>query len=176
MQSEIRDKVVLVTEDLQVIGEMDKLEAHQKGVLHLAFSVFIFNSKGELLIHQRAAHKYHGANLWTNTCCSHPQLKEDIAVSAQQRLSYEMGLTCSITEVFSFIYNTPVENNLIEHEYDFVYVGYTDQNPVINPEEVQAYVWVEPTKLLHDIEENPSKYTYWFKKIIHEVLTRIKAI
>lgn len=160
-----RDKVVLVDEADVAIGEMDKLEAHQKGVLHRAFSVFLFNEKGEMLLHQRAAGKYHGANLWTNACCSHPQWGEDVAESALERLQYEMGLTCALEKAFSFRYYTPVENNLIEHELDHVFTGKVpaDCLPQPNPDEVQAYRWVAPDALEKEVAAHPEGYTFWFK-------------
>jgi len=120
-----RNNVVLVDENDNAIGEMEKLTAHKQGQLHRAFSVFIFNDKGELLLQQRASHKYHGAGLWTNTCCSHPQSGEDVGSSAQERLNYEMGLKCDLKFVDSFIYNEQVENNLIEHELNYVFIGYS---------------------------------------------------
>src|SRR5690606_8032161 len=137
-----RNKVILVDENDKVIGEMDKLEAHQKGVLHRAFSVFIFNEKGDMLIHQRADSKYHGGGLWSNACCSHPQLNENVKESAEERLKFEMGIECDLTHKFSFIYNTPVENNLIEHEFDHVFSGTVTTNPNPNAEEVKAFKWI----------------------------------
>lgn len=168
-----RNKVVLVDRKDNAIGEMEKLLAHQQGELHRAFSVFIFNDKGELLLQQRAANKYHGGGLWTNTCCSHPQLGEDIRMSAIERLHYEMGLKCDLKLVYSFIYKEPVENNLIEHELDYVFVGQTNQNPVLNKDEVQDYKWMNPTEILSDINENPSHYTVWFKQAFPELLSKV---
>jgi len=127
-----RNKVVLVDIDDTPLAEMDKLEAHQQGKLHRAFSIFIFNDSGELLVQQRASSKYHGANLWSNTCCSHPQWEEDVTLSAQERLNYEMGIQCSLIGLYKFIYNEKVENNLIEHELDYIFVGYSNQSPTIN--------------------------------------------
>jgi isopentenyl-diphosphate delta-isomerase len=168
-----RNQVVLVDEQDQALGEMDKMEAHQKGALHRAFSIFILNSNGQMLIHQRANHKYHGGGLWTNACCSHPQWGEDILVSAGQRLGYEMGLTCALKEVFSFVYNTPVENNLIEHEYDHVLVGYTDQQPLPNPDEVQDYRWISRGDLMQEIAAKPDQFTYWFRMALPRIITQL---
>lgn len=165
-----RNKVVLVDQNDQEIGEMDKLVAHQRGELHRAFSVFIFNQKGEMLIHQRAANKYHGGGLWTNACCSHPQLHEDLEEGALQRLQYEMGLVCSIQKLFSFIYHAPVENDLIEYEFDHVFVGYTDATPLPNPAEVQHFRWITPASLKIEIEDAPEAFTYWFKSALDQVL------
>lgn len=168
-----RDNVVLVDKEDNPISEMDKIEAHKKGLLHRAFSVFLFNEKGEMLIHRRAAHKYHGAGLWTNACCSHPQLGEDILESAHDRLYYEMGIRCDLEKVFSFIYNTPVENNLIEHELDHVFIGYTNVEPVPNPEEVESYKWISIARLNQEMKENPELYTFWFRTALPKVLEKI---
>ncbi|MBX2967577.1 MAG: isopentenyl-diphosphate Delta-isomerase [Cyclobacteriaceae bacterium] len=161
-----RNKVVLVNENDMAIGEMDKLEAHIKGVLHRAFSVFIFNENGEMLIHQRAEQKYHGGGLWTNACCSHPQLGEDIKESALERLQFEMGLHCDLESKFSFLYKVPVENNLIEHEFDYVFTGITSEKPKPNSCEVQSFQWICPKQLQKDIQTNPHHYTFWFRKAL----------
>ena len=171
-----RNKVVLVDRKDNAIGEMEKLLAHQQGELHRAFSVFIFNDKGELLLQQRAANKYHGGGLWTNTCCSHPQLGEDIRMSAIERLHYEMGLKGDLKLVYSFIYKEPVENNLIEHELDYVFVGQTNQNPVLNKDEVQSYKWISPDEVLSDINEHPSRYTVWFKRTFPELMLELTSL
>lgn len=168
-----RNNVVLVDENDHAIAEMEKLVAHEQGCLHRAFSVFVFNNKGELLLQQRASHKYHGAGLWTNTCCSHPQWGETVVLSAQERLNYEMGLKCDLILVYSFIYNERVENNLTEHELDYVFVGYSDQNPVLNKDEVQDYKWMDSDEILSDIKNNPSHYTVWFKQAFPELLSKI---
>lgn len=165
-----RNKVVLVDEKDHPIGQMDKLKAHKTGKLHRAFSVFLFNGQGEMLIHQRAAGKYHGGGLWTNACCSHPQPGEDTYESATERLKYEMGLTCELQALFSFTYRVEVENNLIEHEYDFVFVGYTDEQPLPNREEVQDYRWITPKDLLQEVDQHPGMFTTWFKMAIPRVL------
>ena len=168
-----RNKVILVDEQDHVVGEMDKMEAHEKGILHRAFSIFIFNSKGQMLIHQRANEKYHGGGLWTNACCSHPQLDEDIKESAEQRLQFEMGLQCDLKRVFAFIYHTPVENNLIEHEYDHVLVGYTDREPVPNVNEVMNYKWIDRLDLLQQIAAEPDAFTYWFRIALPQIIKHI---
>lgn len=169
-----RNEVVLVDEQDNTLGVSEKLAAHEKGLLHRAFSIFIFNEQGELLLQQRAANKYHGAGLWTNACCSHPQWNEELEAAAVERLAYEMGLTCHLDYVFSFIYHTPVENNLIEHEYDHVFVGYTNVDPSPNPEEVQNYQWIDRESLLLDLAQNPTKYTFWFRTALAEVLSAIQ--
>lgn len=168
-----RNNVVLVDESDNAIAVMEKLIAHEQGWLHRAFSVFIFNGKGELLLQQRAGHKYHGASLWTNTCCSHPQWGENVALSAEERLNYEMGLKCDLKLIYSFIYNERVENNLTEHELDYVFVGYSDQSPVLNRDEAQDYKWMNADEIILDIKNNPSHYTVWFKQAFPELLSKI---
>lgn len=169
-----RNNVVLVDINDNAIGEMEKLLAHRRGELHRAFSVFIFNDKGELLLQQRAKHKYHGGGLWTNTCCSHPQWGEDVGSSAVERLNYEMGMQSDLALVYSFVYHTPVENNLTEHELDHVFIGYSDRDPIPNSHEVQDYKWMSTTEILSHIKENPSHYTVWFKRALPELLSKIE--
>ena len=137
-----KEEVILVDENDIAIGSMEKLEAHQKGILHRAFSVFIFNSNNELLLQRRALTKYHSSGLWTNTCCSHPQPNEDTLAAANRRLKEEMGMQTSLTHKTSFIYKTNFDNGLTEHEFDHVFIGHTDTNPTINPEEVDSYKWI----------------------------------
>jgi isopentenyl-diphosphate Delta-isomerase len=170
----IRNKVVLVDQYDRAIGEMDKLEAHVNGNLHRAFSIFLFNSAGQMLIHQRAATKYHSAGLWTNACCSHPQWNEDIEQSAVERLQYEMGLRCNLEKAFSFIYHSPVEGGLIEHEYDHVFVGCSNGTPDPHPDEVQNYQWTCPVKLGQQVLLQPGNFTVWFKSALPKVLEQIQ--
>lgn len=171
-----RDKVILVDTQDNVLGEMDKLSAHQKGRLHRAFSIFIFNEDGEMLIHQRAKNKYHGANLWTNACCSHLQMNELLTESALERLDYEMGLQCPIRKVFSFIYHSKVENNLIEHELDYVFIGYTNQKPIPNKDEVADYKWMSIPALQSWINKQPEKFTTWFRIALPTVLNELEDV
>lgn len=168
-----RDKVILVDENDLELGTIDKMEAHLKGMLHRAFSVFLFNSKKEMLIHQRAAAKYHGGGLWTNACCSHPQPGEATKAGAIERLYFEMGIKCELQKAFSFIYHAPVENDLIEHEYDHVYLGFTDEVPVPHPDEVQDYRWISTADLKQEIALQPEKFTFWFKKAFSMIRTEI---
>lgn len=163
LQFKERNEVVLVDEFDNDLGVMEKLAAHIEGKLHRAFSVFIFNDKGELLLQQRAREKYHGGGLWTNTCCSHPQLNEDVKESALERLYFEMGIQCDLEFEYQFIYKAEVENNLVEHELDYVYIGYSNAIPKFNPAEVQQYKWETVPYILKDIERNPNLYTAWFK-------------
>ena len=164
----MEEKVILVDENDAPIGLMEKLEAHRKGLLHRAFSVFVINSKGEILLQQRAHSKYHSPNLWTNTCCSHQRQGETNVQAAQRRLREEMGMEVPLRDVFSFIYKAEMPNGLTEHEFDHVLVGYSDAQPNINPSEVESYLWVFPSQIQKDIEKNPEKYTAWFKIIFEE--------
>ena len=165
--------VILVDEKDNEIGLMEKHEAHEKALLHRAFSVFVFNNNGELLLQQRANHKYHSGGLWTNTCCSHPRYNETTEDAAHRRLKEEMGFDCALTKQFSFIYHSPFENGLSEHELDFVYTGTYNNNPNINTEEVSDFRWVRLDMLKEDIELNPSNYTIWFQIIFNQYLYRI---
>ena len=169
-----RNHVVLVDKNDQQMGQMDKLAAHKEGLLHRAFSIFIFNSSGELLLQQRALDKYHGGGLWTNTCCSHPQVGEDVLDSAQDRLFFEMGITCELSFSFAFIYHAKVENNLIEHEYAHVFIGCIDTDPILNPAEAADFKWCSVEQILTDISAHPKRYTYWFKAALPQVIQRLK--
>lgn len=157
------ENVILVNENDEQIGLMEKLEAHQKGLLHRAFSVFVFNPKNELLIHQRALDKYHSPGLWTNTCCSHQRENESTLQAAHRRLQEEMGFDCELNEVFSFTYRAEFSNNLIEHEFDHVLVGTSNILPNPNPSEVAHYKWLSIDQIKSDIQQNPDQYTEWFK-------------
>jgi isopentenyl-diphosphate delta-isomerase len=164
----MEEQVILVNEKDEPIGLMGKMEAHEKGLLHRAFSVFIFNSKQEVLLQQRAACKYHSPNLWTNTCCSHPRAGETNQQAGERRLQEEMGLQVPLQEVFSFIYKAPFDNGLTEHEYDHVLIGYSDAQPQINPEEVASWKWLSLEAIKEDILQAPERYTAWFKIIFEE--------
>jgi len=160
-------EVILVNKHDVEIGTMEKMNAHLLGMLHRAFSVLIFNSNGKLLLHRRALGKYHSEGLWTNTCCSHPSPGEDILEAAKRRLKEEMGIKTSLAPLFSFIYRAEL-NNLVEHELDHVFIGFTDDLPDANPEEVSDFKWMAMHDIEEDIERNPQDYTAWFKKIILE--------
>jgi isopentenyl-diphosphate delta-isomerase len=164
----MEEQVILVNEKDEPIGLMGKMEAHEKGLLHRAFSVFVFNSKQEVLLQQRAACKYHSPNLWTNTCCSHPRAGETNQQAGERRLQEEMGLQVPLQEVFSFIYKAPFDNGLTEHEYDHVLIGYSDAQPQINPEEVASWKWLSLEAIKEDILQAPERYTAWFKIIFKE--------
>lgn len=165
----VTEKVILVDELNREIGEMEKIEAHKKGRLHRAISVFIFNSNHELLLQQRASHKYHSANLWTNTCCTHPRPGEDTLESAHRRLSEEMGMYSDLNLVHEFVYRTPFDNGLVEYEYDHVYMGFSDVLPMINPEEASDYKYMNLQDLSKSMQLNPEIYTSWFKICFDEI-------
>lgn len=166
-------KVILVDEKDNQIGVLDKIDAHQSGKLHRAFSIFIFNSKGQLLLQKRASTKYHSGGLWSNTCCSHPRPNEELEIAAHRRLKEEMGFDCKLKEVYTFIYNVKLENGLTEHEYDHVLVGKSDAKPNLDPKEAEEWKWIDTHLLSEDIKNNPDRYTYWFRISLDEVLARI---
>lgn len=154
--------VVLVDEQDNAIGTMEKQQAHVEGVLHRAFSIFIFNSENKLLLQQRASSKYHCGGLWTNTCCSHPREKENILDAANRRLHEEMGMQCELKPIFSFVYKAEFENGLTEHEFDHVFFGQSNQVPELNLEEVEGYRYIGLEDLQVEIKEDPQKFTPWF--------------
>jgi isopentenyl-diphosphate delta-isomerase len=166
--------VILVDEKDNQLGLMPKMEAHEKAVLHRAFSVFIFNGKGELMLQQRAAHKYHSPLLWTNTCCSHQRDGETNIEAGERRLVEEMGFKTNLKEIFSFVYKAPFDNGLTEHELDHVMVGYFDGLPEINPEEVASFKWMSLEAVNADIKLHPNLYTAWFKIIFKESYSKLK--
>jgi isopentenyl-diphosphate delta-isomerase len=169
----LEEKVILVSDTDDQLGLMGKMEAHKKGVLHRAFSVFVFNKKGELLLQQRALDKYHSPGLWTNTCCSHQRDGESSLGAGKRRLNEEMGFHCDLEEVFWFIYSAAFDNGLTEHELDHVMVGYYDNDPVINLQEVASFKWMSLDKVKQDIAEHPENYTEWFKIIFKEYDERL---
>ena len=166
--------VVLVDDSDQELGVMEKHQAHVAGVLHRAFSVFVFNSTGELLLQQRAADKYHSPLLWTNTCCSHPRKNETYLEAAHRRLQEEMGFDCELEEKFHFIYKAQLGERLFEHELDHVFVGYYDGPISINPEEVEGTKWISMEELEMDMKNNPENYTIWFRIIFDEYLAKLQ--
>jgi len=158
-----KQEIILVNERDEPVGTMEKMEAHQKGLLHRAFSVFIFDTAGKMLLQQRAAEKYHGAHLWTNACCSHPYPGEAIEAAAQRRLHEELGIQASIKEIFSFVYYAHVENGLIEHEYDHVFAGIYEGSFEPANNEVADYYYEDMEELKKTIRLQPQKFTSWFK-------------
>lgn len=159
------EQVILVNENDEQIGLMPKMEAHEKALLHRAFSVFVFNDKNELMIQQRALGKYHSPGLWTNTCCSHQREGETNIEAGKRRLQEEMGFTTDLKDTISFIYKAPFDNGLTEHEFDHILVGYYNGEPDLNHEEAHAYKWVDLETLKEDMVKNPQIYTEWFKII-----------
>ena len=168
------EQVILVNEKDEQIGLMPKMEAHEKALLHRAFSVFVFNDRNELMIQQRAKGKYHSPGLWTNTCCSHQREGETNIEAGKRRLQEEMGFTTDLKDTISFIYKAPFDNGLTEHEFDHILVGNYDGEPDLNPEEAEAYKWVSLEELKKDMEQNPGEYTEWFKIIFDKYYKHIQ--
>lgn len=165
------EKVILVDKNDKVIGEMEKIEAHKKALLHRAVSVFIFDSKGNMLLQKRAACKYHSPGLWTNTACTHPQPEESYKDAATRRLYEEMGINdTTLTKLFDFIYKEELDQGLTEYELDHVFIGISDAQPNPEPSEVEDHSYLNPKILLAKIEASPQKYTVWFKHIIERVI------
>lgn len=169
------DKVVLVDTADCVMGIMEKLEAHQKGMLHRAVSVFIFNQKGEWLLQQRALNKYHSPGLWSNTCCTHPQPDESYREAASRCLMEEMGMDCVLSEISPLLYKAEFDNGLTEHELDHVFIGVTDSLPLINKDEAHDWKYISYDKLQIDLWLNPTKYTVWFRKKYGDVKQELKS-
>lgn len=163
-----QEYVILVNEQDEVIGQMEKIEAHEKAILHRAFSVFILNNKNEIMLQQRAKTKYHSPLLWTNTCCSHQRLGETNIQAGKRRLIEEMGIETELKELFHFIYKAPFDNGLTEHELDHVMIGYYEDEPIINTEEVESWQWMSIDDIKNDIKANEKNYTAWFKIIFKE--------
>jgi len=157
------EKVVLVDQQDKAVGEMEKMEAHEKAVLHRAFSVFVFNDRDELMLQQRALGKYHSPGLWTNTCCSHPRTGETFLEAGHRRLVEEMGFDCEIEKIFDFIYKAKLDKGLIEHEFDHVLFGRYNDVPEINPEEVESWKWMKMEDIAADMKSHPENYTVWFR-------------
>ncbi|NQY06267.1 MAG: isopentenyl-diphosphate Delta-isomerase [Flavobacteriaceae bacterium] len=157
--------VILVDENDNQIGLMPKMEAHEKALLHRAFSVFIINQKGELMLQQRALDKYHSPGLWTNTCCSHQRDGESNLEAGKRRLMEEMGFVTELKETISIIYKAPFDNGLTEHELDHILIGNYEEEPKINLEEVANWKWMPIQEVKNDIQQHPENYTEWFKII-----------
>lgn len=164
----IEEHVILVNENDEPIGTMPKLEAHEKAALHRAFSVFVLNANNEIMLQQRAHHKYHSPLLWTNTCCSHQRAGETNLDAGSRRLYEEMGFRTTLKELFHFIYKAPFDNGLTEHELDHVMIGYYNEEPKINPEEVESWKWMTIEDVKSDMITNPGIYTVWFKIIFDQ--------
>ena len=167
------ENVILVNEADEAVGLMEKMAAHEQGLLHRAFSVFLFNSKGETLLQQRARSKYHSGGLWTNTCCSHPREGETNLQAANRRLQEEMGIQASLEEQFWFIYRAELDQGLTEHELDHVFTGVFEGVPKPNPDEVEGWKWISMEDLQADVAKNPGVYTEWFKIILDAYLKQL---
>ena len=168
-----KESVVLVDRNDNPMGLMPKLEAHEKGVLHRAFSVFILNQKSQLMLQRRALDKYHSPGLWTNTCCSHPRESESNIEAGVRRLKEEMGFTTPLKSLFSFIYKSKFDNGLTEHEFDHVLLGYYDKQPFINTIEVSEWKWMSLDKIILEIKNKPEDFTVWFKIIFERFYNHI---
>jgi isopentenyl-diphosphate delta-isomerase len=165
------EEVILVDENDAELGTLEKLKAHQEGRLHRAFSIFLFNEEGKMLLQQRALTKYHSPGLWSNACCSHPRKGETVLQAAERRLFEELGIRTEMRHAFSFIYNTPVGQGLIEHEFDHVLTGrYDGPLDAINPEEVHACRWQDIASLLAETREQPERFTTWFLIALSKIL------
>ncbi|MTG98355.1 isopentenyl-diphosphate Delta-isomerase [Myroides albus] len=170
-----KEFVILVNENDEEIGVMEKIEAHEKALLHRAFSVFILNDKNEVMLQQRASEKYHSPLLWTNTCCSHQRAGETNIEAGRRRMVEEMGFEVPLKDVFSFIYKAPFDNGLTEHEFDHVMIGYYNGEPTVNREEVEAWKWMGIDDIKEDMEKQPELYTAWFKIIFSKFYHFIEA-
>jgi len=157
------NKLILVDENDVPLGTVEKMEAHEKALLHRAFSVFIFNSRGEMLLQQRAVHKYHSAGLWTNACCSHPYAEQETLAAAEKRLQEEMGFSTPLTKAFEFVYKAAFDNGLTEYEFDHVFIGKYDGTILPDKDEVEDFCFMSMAKVKESMELYPQKYTVWFK-------------
>ncbi|MDP2385156.1 MAG: isopentenyl-diphosphate Delta-isomerase [Bacteroidota bacterium] len=164
------EQVILVNESDEEIGAMEKLQAHREAKLHRAISVFVFNNKGQFLLQKRAKEKYHSANLWSNTCCSHPRPGEQTHVAAKRRLTEEMGIECDLQYKFSFIYKAELESGLTEYELDHVFLGVYNGEPDINRDEVSDWKYENLESIEQDLLHSPESYTAWFKIVFERVL------
>nr|MDO8081962.1 isopentenyl-diphosphate Delta-isomerase [Candidatus Freyarchaeota archaeon] len=166
----MNEMVILVDETDKEIGTEEKMKTHKEGKLHRAFSIFIFNSKGEMLLQKRAKSKYHSGGLWSNTCCSHPRPGEDVEQAAHRRLIEEMGFDCDLHESFDFVYRANLDHDLTEYEFDHVFIGKYDGEIKLNPEEAEDFKWVSMDAIKENVKKHPEKYTVWFKCALIEVL------
>lgn len=171
----MKEELILVNENDQVIGVGEKIQTHLIGALHRAFSVYIFNSVGQLLLQKRSSTKYHSQGLWSNTCCGHPRLGESIEEAARRRLGEEMGFDCELKEVFEFIYHAKLDNGFYEHEYDHVMIGKCDEIPTPNRDEVDDWKWTDLTTIKLDMGKHSEDYTYWFRTSFDELCRSIKS-
>lgn len=167
-----KKEIILVDEKDREVGVGEKLKIHQEGKLHRAFSIFIFNSKGQMLLQRRAKTKYHSPSLWSNACCSHPKPNKKLLDEAKRRLKEEMGFVCDLKKSFSFVYKAKVED-LIEYEFDHVFLGKFDGNPKPDKAEVEDWKWVVSKEVKKDVEKNPENYTPWFKILLNKIYDKV---
>lgn len=167
----MKEEVILVDKNNRKVGTEEKIKAHKEGKLHRAFSIFIFNSKEELLIQQRTKTKYHSGGLWSNSVCSHPRPGETYLLAKHRRLKEEMDFDCKLKKLFCFLYNAVFKNGLIENEYNCIFIGKFDGKPQPNKKEIMDYKWISIKELEQDILKYPNKYTVWLKI----ALKRIKS-
>jgi len=167
--------IVLVDSQDRAVGLGEKMDVHRRGLLHRAFSAFVFDAAGRLLLHQRAFGKYHCGGLWTNTCCSHPGPDETAAEAGERRLAEEMGFSCALTPLFGFEYRAELDHGLVEHEYDHVLVGTSDAVPAPDPEEVAAYEWVALDEVERRVHAHPERFTPWFRIALPRVVAALAS-
>lgn len=173
----MKEEIVILVDSLDnQIGTMAKMEAHEKAILHRAFSVFILNDRGELMLQQRAHNKYHSPSLWTNTCCSHQREGEGNIKAGKRRLKEEMGFTTDLKELFHFVYKAQLDNGLSEHELDYVLIGHFEGSPKINKSEVADWKWMDIKQIKESIKVNPNMYTVWFKIIFDQFIKEINLL
>lgn len=171
----MEDLLILVDENDNEVGVSDKLSVHQQGLLHRAFSLFVFNSDGELLLQKRATKKYHSGGLWSNTCCSHPRKGETLSHAISRRLQEEMGMNCKAEFKFCFIYKTKFENGLTEYEYDHVYFANSNDIPTPNETEVQNWKYISLEKLQYEIKSQPENFSEWLKVCLPEIMKHVNV-
>lgn len=168
------EEVILVNSQDEVVGSMEKLEAHRKGELHRAFSILVYNSNGEMLLQKRASSKYHSGGLWTNACCSHQKPNEGSRQAAKRRLKEEIGIDANPEFLYKFIYKAKLDNGLTEHEYDHVFTCTSDQHPKLNLDEAEDYKYIPMKDLFEDIDANPFHYTFWFRMIVDHLKNKLE--
>ena len=169
-------ELILVDEENNIKGYGEKLEVHKKGLLHRAFSIFVVNENGELMLQKRAIEKYHSGGLWANTCCSHPLKGEEREDTIHKKLVQEMGFDCDLEPLFKFIYRAELDNNMIEYELDQVYIGFYEDDPKPNPEEVCEWKWMDVEMLKNDMQRSPEIYVYWLKAAFDEFYINYKKL
>ena len=171
----MEERVILVDEADRELGTEGKLRAHREARLHRAFSVFLFDAEGRMLLQRRAAEKYHSGGLWTNTCCSHPRPGEEVGAAARRRLEEEMGLRCELERAFTFVYRAELDDGLWEHEYDHVFIGSVDVDPEPDPAEVEGWRWVAVEEVEREMEAHPERFTIWFRIAFDRLVGRQRA-